>query len=91
MLACIRFVLESIAVGIAWPNHLAVFAMCISVLVVVVVVVVLTLTRIIKSVVVLTLTRIFKAVVAGQALVTGVEEYPREKTHTNQKWYTHIS
>ena len=43
--------------------------------------------------VVLTLTRIIKSVVTGQAPVTlsGAEEYPRETSQTNPRWYTHIS
>ena len=44
-------------------------------------------------VVVLTLTRIIKSVVTGQAPVTLElrNKHPREKTQTNQRWYTHIS
>ena len=40
---------------------------------------------------VLTITRITKSVVTGQAPVTLELEYPREKTLTNQRWYTDIS
>ena len=45
-----------------------------------------------QVVVVFTLTRIIKSVVTGQVSShSGAEEYPREKTQTNQRWSTHIS